>query len=88
MLLWAITVGNGSFNPRLRMHFRPELWPHGLVSSLSIYGSVVVTGWFVDMLLVSRSGLAEEDAAEVFHYNGFHLSSSFLKYNFKYSQGK
>ena len=24
----------------------------------------------------------EEDAVEVFHYYGFHLSSSFLMYNF------
>ena len=35
------------------------------------------------MLLVSRSGLVEEDAVQVFHYYGFHLSSSFLMYNFK-----
>ena len=31
------------------------------------------------MLLVSRSGLVEDDAVEVFYYCGFHLSSSFLK---------
>ena len=35
------------------------------------------------MLLVSRSGLVEEDAVEVFRYYGFRLSSSFLMYNFK-----
>jgi hypothetical protein len=40
------------------------------------------------MLLVSRSGLVEEDAIEVFHYYGFLLSSSFLMYNFKSFQGK
>ena len=28
------------------------------------------------MLLVSRSGLVEEDTVETFHYYGFHLSSS------------
>jgi hypothetical protein len=39
--------------------------------------------WLVGMLLFSRSGLVEEDAVEVFHYYGFHLSSSFLMYNFK-----
>jgi hypothetical protein len=33
----------------------------------------------ISMLLVSRSGLVEEDAVEVIHYYGFHLSSSFLK---------
>jgi hypothetical protein len=32
----------------------------------------------VGMLLVSRSGLVEEDAVEVLHYDGFHLFSSFL----------
>ena len=36
------------------------------------------TGWLVGMLLVSRSGLVEEDTIEVFHYYDFHLSSSFL----------
>jgi hypothetical protein len=35
------------------------------------------------MLLVSRYGLVEDDAAEVFHYYGFHLFSCFLMYNFK-----
>ena len=39
--------------------------------------------WLIGMLLVSRSGLVEEDAVEVFHYYGFHLSSSFLMQNFK-----
>jgi hypothetical protein len=34
------------------------------------------------MLLVSRFELVEEDAVEVFHYCGFHLSSFFLMYNF------
>ena len=42
-----------------------------------------LVGWLLGMLLVSRSELVEEDAVEVFHYNGFHLSSSFLMYNFK-----
>jgi hypothetical protein len=32
----------------------------------------------IGMLLVSRSRLVEEDGIEVFHYYGFHLSSSFL----------
>ena len=32
----------------------------------------------ISMLLVSRSGLLEEDAVEVFHHYDFHLSSSFL----------
>ena len=40
------------------------------------------------MLLVNRSGLVEEDNIEVFHYYGFHLSSSLLMCNFKYFQGK
>ena len=38
---------------------------------------------FIGLLLVSRSRLVEEDAVEEFHYYGFHLSSSFLMYNFK-----
>ena len=38
----------------------------------------IVLYWLVGMLLVSRSGLVEDDAVEVFHYYGFHLSSSFL----------
>ena len=29
----------------------------------------------IGMLLVSRTGLVEEDAVEVFHYYGFNLSS-------------
>ena len=44
--------------------------------------------WLVGMLFVSRSWLVEEDSVEVFHYYGFHLSSSFLMYNFKSFQGK
>ena len=44
--------------------------------------------WLVGILLVSRSGLVEEDAVEVFHHYGFHLSSSFLMYNSKSFQGK
>ena len=44
--------------------------------------------WLVGTLLASRSGLVEEDAVEVFHYYGFHLSSSFLMYNFKNFQEK
>ena len=35
-------------------------------------------GMMIGMLLVSRSGLEEEDAVEVLHYYGFHLSSRFL----------
>ena len=50
--------------------------------------TIQLVGWLIGMLLVSRSGLVEEDAVEVFHYYGFHLSSSFLMYNFKYFQGK
>ena len=44
--------------------------------------------WLVGMLLVSRSGLVEEDAVEVFDYGDFHLSSYFLMFNFKSFQGK
>ena len=44
--------------------------------------------WLVGMLLVSRSGLVEEDAVEMFNYYGFHLSSSFLMYNFKPTEDK
>jgi hypothetical protein len=42
----------------------------------------------VGMLHVSRSGLGEEDAVEMFNYNGFHLPSSFLMYNLKSFQEK
>ena len=43
-------------------------------------------GWLVGMLLVNRSGLVEEDAVEVFHYYGFHLS--FLNVQFQVFSGK
>ena len=32
----------------------------------------------IGMVIVSKSGLVEEDAVEVFHYYCFHLSSSVL----------
>ena len=38
------------------------------------------------MLLVSRSRLVEEDAVEVFHYNGYHVS--FVDVKFKVLSGK
>jgi hypothetical protein len=44
---------------------------------LALFDSAILS-WLLGMLLVSRSGLVEEDAGEVFHYYGFHLSSSFL----------
>ena len=47
-----------------------------------------LVGWLVCMLLVNWSGLVKEDAIEVFHFYGFHLSSSFMMYNFKSFQGK
>jgi len=43
------------------------------------------------MLLVSRSGLVEEDAVEVFHYHDFHLtflSFFFLDVRFKVLSAK
>jgi hypothetical protein len=40
------------------------------------------------LLLVSKSRLVEENAAEVFHYCGAHLSSSSLLLNFNSFQGK
>ena len=52
------------------------------------YCIIIIINLLVGMLLVSRSGLVEEDAVEVFHFDGFHLSSSFLMYNFKSFQGK
>ena len=33
---------------------------------------IVIIDLLIDMLLVSRSGLVEENAVEVFHYHGFH----------------
>jgi hypothetical protein len=65
----------------------------GLVVSLSSTTGVVGLldqrlHWLAGMLLVSRYRLVEEDAVEVFHYYGFHFSSSFLMYNFKLFQGK
>ena len=47
------------------------------------YRKLVTVNWLVGMLLVCRSRFVEEDAFEVFHYYGFHLSSSFLMYSFK-----
>ena len=64
-------------------------WPAHFNLIISIY--LTISGnfynWLVGMLLVSRSGLVEQDAVKVFHYYGFHLSSSFLMYNFKSFQG-
>ena len=40
----------------------------------------MIVDWLIGMLLVSRSGLVEEDAVEVVHYYGFYLSSSSLNY--------
>ena len=42
----------------------------------------------VGKLLVTRSGLEEEDAIEVFHYYGSNLFSYFLMYNLKSFEGK
>ena len=39
------------------------------------------------MLLVSRSGLVEENAVEVFHHYGVHLSSSLLMQIFSWLAG-
>ena len=39
---------------------------------------IIFKNWLIGMLLVSRSGLVEDDAVEVFYYYGFNLSSSFL----------
>ena len=48
-------------------------------SVAALLASLVSSCWFnvrwVGMLLVSRSGLVEEDVVEVFHYYGFHLFS-------------
>jgi hypothetical protein len=45
-------------------------------------------GFKLVCLLVSRTGLLEKDAIEVFHNYGFHFSSSFLMLNFKPFQKK
>ena len=45
---------------------------------------IITTGCLVGVLLVSRSGLVEEDAVEVFHYHGFSwctISSLFRENN-------
>ena len=34
-----------------------------------------IINWLIGMLLVSRSGLVEENAVEIFHHYGVHLSS-------------
>ena len=47
-------------------------------------GRVRLTG----ILHVSRPGLVEEHAVEVFHHYGVHFSSSFLMQNFKSFRGK
>ena len=41
---------------------------------------IVVLPDIVFLLIVSRFGLVEKDAVEVFRYYGFHLSSSFLMF--------
>ena len=45
------------------------------------------TSWLVGILLVSRSGLVEENAVEVFHHYGVHLSSSLLMQIFSWLAG-
>jgi len=42
----------------------------------------------IGLLLVSKSGLVEENALEVFHHCGVHLPSYILMKNFKSFQGK
>ena len=40
-----------------------------------IVSTIHQTDCLIGMLLVSSSGLLEEDAVEVFHYYGFHFSA-------------
>ena len=58
---------------------KENLFCHGamglITESWNMYFHI---GWLVGMLLVSSSGLVEEDAIELFHYYGFHFSSSSL----------
>ena len=54
-------------DPFIREHIEGELKQY-----------YVLIDWLVGMLLVSTSGLEEEDAVELFHHYGIHLSSSFL----------
>ena len=49
-----------------------------VIYTLKVSSIILIIGWLVGMLFVSRSGLVEEDAVEIFHYYDFHLSSSFL----------
>jgi hypothetical protein len=59
--------------PSLRM--RPEGISH---NSLVLLESKNMIDWLVGMLPVSKSGLVEENALEVFHYYCVHFSSNFL----------
>ena len=71
---------NGNIYYKINTSARSNLTP--------VYGILLITMifilffpifyWLVGMLLVSWSGLVEEDAVKVFHYNDFQVSSSFL----------
>ena len=70
---------------------RYKLWS----SCLCWYKALILTKtwnlfnwWLIGVLLVSRSGLVEEDVIEVSHYYGFHLSFSSLDIKFKVISGK
>ena len=55
---------------------------------LGVQTNLFESVWLVGMLLVSRSGLVEENDVEVFHHSGVHLSSSYIYINFKSFRGK
>ena len=75
------------FTHKFRVHNSPFNW-NSVFRFMGVYLKQREIDWLIGMLLVSRSGLMEEDGVKVFHYYGFQLSSSFLISNFKTFQGK
>ena len=47
----------------------------------------LLIGWLISILVVSMSGLVEENAVKVFHHYGVHLSSSLLMQIFSWLAG-
>ena len=67
--------GQGGTNASINFNKQP-LYHRGIKKIINIRSNSLVM--MIGMLLVSRSGLVEEDAVEGFRYYGFHIISSFL----------
>ena len=59
----------------VRLNWRDSSINSAYSMEVNAYGLLMI---MIGMLPGSRSGLVKEDTVEVFHYYGFHLSSTFL----------